>query len=51
VTLPQGVSWDAEERAYKANIRTHGRFKCLGSFATPEEAHQRYLEAKAEAEG
>jgi len=47
--LPQGVSWDPEEGAYKANLRMGGKFRCLGSFATAEEAHARYMQAKAEA--
>jgi len=46
--LPQGVSWDADAQAYKANVKVHGRFKCLGEFASAEEAHARYLAAKAE---
>jgi len=42
--LPQGVSYDASCGSYQANIRMHNRFVFLGEYATPEEAHQRYLE-------
>mmetsp|Transcript_121668 Transcript_121668/g.306048 ORF Transcript_121668/g.306048 Transcript_121668/m.306048 type:complete len:405 (-) Transcript_121668:84-1298(-) len=45
-SLPQGVSYDAESGSYKANIRVGGKFKCLGDFATPDEAHAQYLAAK-----
>lgn len=48
VALPQGVSLDSSTGKYKANVRVQGRFRCLGEFATPEEAHQRYLAAKQE---
>jgi len=45
-SLPQGVSYDAASGMYQANIRSAaGRFVFLGDFSTPEEAHQRYLEA------
>lgn len=47
-SLPQGVSFDAETGVYKANIKVQGRFKFLGDFATPAEAHERYLAAKKE---
>lgn len=44
--LPQGVSYDASSDAYQANIRAQtGRFVFLGEFRTPEEAHEKYLEA------
>jgi hypothetical protein len=33
-------------RSYIASIRTAGRQKYLGSFATPQSAHEAYLEAK-----
>jgi hypothetical protein len=42
--LPQGVSYDAENGSYQANISVNGRFVFLGEFFTPEEAYQRYLE-------
>jgi len=42
-----GVSWDAEQRKWRAGIRVNGRRKCLGRFDDPAVAHQRYLEAKA----
>lgn len=44
--LPQGVSFDSESRAYQANLRVRGKFMFLGEFATVEEAHAKYLEAK-----
>jgi len=46
-SLPQGVSYDRESEAFQANIRDSktGRFIFLGEFATPERAHQAYLEA------
>lgn len=44
--LPQGVSFDSSSGKYTASIRVHGKFRCLGEFATLEEAHDKYLEAK-----
>jgi len=44
--LPQGVSFDSSSGKYAASIRVHGKFRCLGEFATLEEAHNKYLEAK-----
>jgi len=44
--LPQGVSFDSSSGKYAASIRMHGKFRCLGEFATLEEAHNKYLEAK-----
>mmetsp|Transcript_44715 Transcript_44715/g.103389 ORF Transcript_44715/g.103389 Transcript_44715/m.103389 type:complete len:307 (-) Transcript_44715:29-949(-) len=45
-SLPQGVSFDGSTGGYQANIKSAvGRFVFLGEFATPEEAHARYLEA------
>jgi len=44
--LPQGVSFDSSSGKYSASIRMHGKFRCLGEFATLEEAHNTYLEAK-----
>lgn len=45
-SLPQGVSYDSTTRSYQANIRSSaGKFVFLGEFATPDEAHRRYLEA------
>mmetsp|Transcript_99182 Transcript_99182/g.285283 ORF Transcript_99182/g.285283 Transcript_99182/m.285283 type:complete len:404 (-) Transcript_99182:79-1290(-) len=49
--LPQGVSHDSETGMYKANIKLGGRFKFLGDFATPEQAHSQYLAAKKEFDG
>merc|ERR1712070_955217 len=44
--LPQGVTFDSATGAYQANIRAAtGRFVFLGEFRTPEEAHQKYVEA------
>lgn len=45
--LPQGVSL-SESGKYAANIRLAGKFKFLGEFSTPEEAHAKYLQVKAE---
>merc|ERR1712150_179027 len=47
-SLPQGVSYDAASGAYTANICVKGKFKFLGEFKTPDEAHLRYLAAKQE---
>lgn len=47
-SLPQGVSYDAASGAYTANICVKGKFKFLGEFKTPDEAHLRYLGAKQE---
>jgi len=47
-SLPQGVSYDSEAGVYKANIKVGGRFRFLGDFATPTEAHERYKAAKQE---
>lgn len=46
-TLPQGVSYDREARAFQANIKDpkSNRFIFLGEFATPEAAHEKYKEA------
>merc|ERR1711924_119002 len=46
-SLPQGVSYDHESHFFQANIRDSksGRFIFLGEFATPERAHESYLEA------
>jgi len=46
--LPQGVSLNAETGRYEANIRIGGRFKSLGDFSSPDEAHERYSQAKRE---
>ena len=39
-----GVSYRRER--YVANIKINGERKCLGTFDTPEQSHQAYLEAK-----
>jgi len=46
-SLPQGVSYDHESHSFQANIRDSktGRFIFLGEFATPERAHESYVEA------
>jgi len=49
--LPQGVSYDAESKVYKANIKVGGKFRFLGDFPTAQEAHERYLKAKQELGG
>lgn len=39
---------NAKGRPWRAQIKINGRNRTLGYFATPEGAHARYLEAKAE---
>lgn len=46
MTLPQGVTEDSATGKYLANIKVKGKFKCLGEFATPDEAHRRYMQEK-----
>lgn len=48
--LPRGVKHDKRQkfRPYTAQISVNNRKKYLGGFATPEEAHEAYLKAKAE---
>jgi hypothetical protein len=45
-----GVSLDERrlggKKTYRAKIRYGGKQHRIGSFSTPEEAHQAYLEAK-----
>lgn len=41
-----GVTWHKGRSMWQAGIRHKGKFKYLGLFSTPEEAHQAYLEAK-----
>ena len=41
-----GVSWHKGRSMWQAGIRYQGKFKYLGLFTTPEEAHQAYIEAK-----
>lgn len=47
-----GVMFEPKRLAkkYKAVIRMHGVLKHLGYFATEQEAHAAYLQAKAEKE-
>lgn len=42
-----GVS--AHLSRWRAQINDHGKMKCLGVFATPEQAHDAYVKAKREA--
>ncbi|CAK0864216.1 unnamed protein product, partial [Prorocentrum cordatum] len=46
--MPQGVSLDTSTGMYTANIRVRGKFRFLGEFRTPEEASQRYQQARSE---
>lgn len=41
-----GAHWSAYHKKWKSHIRTGGRLIHLGYFATKEEAHAAYLEAK-----
>jgi hypothetical protein len=41
-----GVRYDPRSRKFNANLKIDGQQTFLGSFDTPEEAHQRYVEAK-----
>lgn len=41
-----GAFYDKQRCKWTAKIRVNGKLKALGRFKTPEEAHQRYLEAK-----
>jgi hypothetical protein len=42
----RGVCWNARAAKWQAGIHANGRSMYLGVFATPELAHQAYLEAK-----
>ncbi len=42
-----GVHWEKRARQWEASIRVLGRLHKLGLFATPEEARDAYLSAKA----
>lgn len=44
--LPKGVTKDRNR--FKAQIRENGKKKHIGSYSTPEAAHQAYLKAKAQ---
>ena len=41
-----GAHWHNSQQAWHARIQVNKRSKFLGAFATPEEAHAAYLEAK-----
>jgi hypothetical protein len=43
-----GVSWAANRQGWRADISLANRTKYLGTFATPELAHESYLSAKRE---
>ena len=43
--LPSGVGYNGS--GFHAQIRAHGAQHYLGTYRTPEEAHQAYLQAKA----
>lgn len=42
-----GVQWHRPSKRWRAMIRANGKRISLGYFATPEEAHKKYLEAKS----
>jgi len=44
----RGVDFHAASKRWRASIRVHRRQRYLGSFETPEAAHEAYLKAKAE---
>lgn len=44
--LPFGTYFDKKYGVYRAGLRVDGRRKEVGKFATPEEAHAAYIEAK-----
>jgi len=43
---PIGVYWYKQIQKFRAYVNINGQNKYLGSFDTPEEAHQTYLKAK-----
>lgn len=47
----KGVYWNKSGKAYRAQIQINGRRIYLGSFATPEEAHEAYVKAAKELHG
>lgn len=47
----KGVSWDKENRKWKAQITHGGANHSLGRFDTPEEAHAAYCKAAEELHG
>ena len=42
----RGVSWHAQRRKYTARIKVGGKYLSLGLHATPEAAHDAYMDAK-----
>jgi len=44
---PVGVYWDEQRRKYQAHCRINGKKKHLGSYSTPDLAHQAYILCKA----
>ncbi len=47
----KGVSWHKEARKWRATISSHGQWKHLGFFDTPQEAHRAYIDAAAKLNG
>ena len=44
----KGVSWNKRDSKWRAYIQVDGKFRHLGNFATPEEAHAAYCKAAEE---
>jgi hypothetical protein len=47
----KGVYWDKYWKRWKAQIRYDGKCKRLGTFSTPEEAHEAYCRAAQDFHG
>ena len=47
----KGVSWHKKQQAWTANISINGKVKFLGTFRTPEEAHDAYAAKAKELRG
>lgn len=41
----KGVSWNKQDKGWRAQIQVNGKKKHLGCFKVPEEAHKAYCEA------
>lgn len=41
----KGITWHNRDNKYQAQICVDGKYKYLGQFSTPEEAHRAYCEA------
>lgn len=41
----KGVTWQKSNKKWQASIKVRGKSIYLGSYDTPEEAHQKYIEA------